>query len=116
MNELRTWYRERLPARIAALESAREELDRSGADALGSIRRIAHMLRGSGGTYGFPEVSDSARQLEEAAPENLRSALAGLIGTLQEVVQVAFYAKDEKMILMGTVHVCSWLDSRSKDS
>ncbi len=89
MNELRTWYRERLPARIAALESAREELDRPTADAVGSIRRLAHMLRGSGGTYGFPEVTESARQVEEAPAENLRSALAGLIETLQEVVQDA---------------------------
>jgi len=87
VSELRAWYRERLPVRILALESAREELDRIGSDAVGSIRRIAHLLRGSGGTYGFPEVTESARQVEEAAPEHLRTALGGLIETLQGVVQ-----------------------------
>lgn len=87
MNALRTWYRERLPVRIAALEAAREELDRSGAEAVGSILRLAHTLRGSGGTYGFPEVTEAARYVEESTADNLRSALSGLIETLREVVK-----------------------------
>ena len=87
MNELRTWYRERLPARIAALESARGELERSGPEAVGSILRIAHTLRGSGGTYGFPEVTESARQVEEATSQSLPAALSGLLDTLRGVVE-----------------------------
>jgi two-component system cell cycle response regulator len=83
MNELKTWYRERLPARIAALEAARAELDRPGTEALGSIRRIAHLLHGSGGTYGFPEITESARRVEEAPAEALQGPLETLIGTLR---------------------------------
>ncbi|HLY11217.1 MAG TPA: response regulator [Planctomycetota bacterium] len=83
MNELKTWYRDRLPARIAALEAARADLARPGTEALGSIRRIAHLLRGSGGTYGFPEITECARRVEEAPDEALREPLVSLIETLR---------------------------------
>lgn len=83
MNELKLWYRERLPARIAALEAARAELDRPGTEALASIRRIAHLLHGSGGTYGFPEITASARRVEEAPAEALQGPLQTLIETLR---------------------------------
>ena len=83
MNELKTWYRERLPARIAALEAARRDLERPGTEALLSIRRIAHLLHGSGGTYGFPEITESARRVEEAPAEALQEPLRTLIETLR---------------------------------
>ena len=59
MDELKAIYRQALPAHIQALEGARSD----GPDAADhTARRIAHALRGSGGTYGFPEITAAARQ------------------------------------------------------
>jgi diguanylate cyclase (GGDEF)-like protein len=84
MLELRTWYRERLSTRIAALEKARAELKRPSPESIESIRRIAHSLRGSGATYGFPEITEVARGLEEAEEEQLTSWLDRLLATLRQ--------------------------------
>jgi HPt (histidine-containing phosphotransfer) domain-containing protein len=63
MQELRRIYREGLSAHIEALETARSRGD---SEAQASILRVAHMLRGSGATYGFVEVSEAARAVEQA--------------------------------------------------
>lgn len=83
MHELKTWYRDRLPARIAALEAARNGLKRADAEAEASIRRLAHLLHGSGGTYGYPEISEAARVLEDAPADALVPPLDVLIRTLR---------------------------------
>lgn len=85
MRELRTWYRNRLPARITALETALEGLGRNDQESIATVRRTAHQLRGSGATYGFPEISEAAKSLEEA-PEG---AMAGCIGTLIDTLRKA---------------------------
>ena len=87
MRELKIWYRDRLPARISALESARTALELRDPDAVDSLRRIAHQLRGSGATYGFPEISDTARHLEEAPEGELLGSAILLIDTLRAVVE-----------------------------
>jgi len=100
MNELKTWYRERLPARIAALEAARSELSRPGNEALDSIRRIAHLLRGSGGTYGFPEITESARRVEEASADSLLEPLRTLIETLRAAAAAGATADERPCVLI----------------
>jgi len=87
MRELRAWYRSRLPARISALEEAKTALSRRDPDAVESLRRIAHVLRGSGATYGFPEISESARALEEAAEEELLVPVKSLLATLRSAAE-----------------------------
>ncbi len=43
------------------------------------LRRMAHQLKGAGGSYGYPSITEAARKLEDAAresdPENSRLAL-----------------------------------------
>lgn len=60
MRDLQAAYRRNLPALISELETAASALrvGRAGADE--EVRRLAHQLKGSGGSYGFPEVSDAA--------------------------------------------------------
>src|SRR5215831_1063490 len=87
MRELRAWYRNRLPARIAALESALGGIGRDNAEAVPSIRRIAHQLRGSGATYGFPEISEKAAVLEAAAEGALPDAIQSLLQTLRKAAE-----------------------------
>lgn len=51
-------YLERYPGIVDDLRESWETGD------LTRIRRIAHQLSGSAGTFGFPDVSDSARRCE----------------------------------------------------
>ncbi len=98
MDDLRAFFREGIVARIKALESAQRALVRGDEEANEAIRRIAHSLRGSGGTYGFPEVTSSAALVEDCAGESLGEALEELLSTLREVAESG--DNDEQKILL----------------
>jgi diguanylate cyclase (GGDEF)-like protein len=84
MLELRNWYRERLETRIAALETIRKGLSSRSREAVLSARRLAHALRGSGASYGFPRITEAARDLEESGDKDLASRLDALLEALRE--------------------------------
>lgn len=84
MRDLQRIYRQALPDRIAALETARAA---GGKDAIETTRRIAHALRGSGGTYGFPEVSQAADAVERASADDLQARLDDLLAILRTIAQ-----------------------------
>ncbi len=86
VRELKLWYRDRLPDRISALEATRGNLERGEAEALDSLRRLAHALRGSGATYGFPEISEAAKRVEEASEEETLPSVSDLLRTLKGAV------------------------------
>lgn len=88
MNELEDWYRESLVSRIDALQSARKSLGQGSQEALESIRRIAHSLRGSGGTFGFPEITEAAARVEEANDDEIPPALDTLIDLLKRTANI----------------------------
>ncbi|HWO88029.1 MAG TPA: response regulator [Gemmatimonadales bacterium] len=71
-------YAERIEAELRAMESERD------AAAL-RLRAVAHELRGSGGSYGFPEISDAARAVELAADDELHAAASSLAAILRDV-------------------------------
>ena len=50
-----------LPDRLQCLEQAIVQGD------LETLRRLAHQLKGAGGSYGFPALGPPAAQLEQAA-------------------------------------------------
>lgn len=79
-DDLRAHYRQALPSRIAALESARD----AGADS--EILGIAHALRGSGATYGFPAVTAAAAAVESATADEMSARTNELIAALRAVV------------------------------
>lgn len=85
MMELKSWYRNRLPGRMAALEEVRRQLKARAPESMDAVRRIARSLRSSGATYGFPEISESARLLEEADDRSLLGGVETLIHTLDSV-------------------------------
>jgi len=87
MMELKSWYRHRLPDRLAALEEVRAQLKDRAPESIEAVRRIAHSLRGSGATCGFPEISESAKLLEEADDRSLLGGVESLIGTLNSVCE-----------------------------
>lgn len=86
MEELRTWYLDQLRPQLEALENARRALQ-GGAPGVGDlVRGIAHTLRGSGATYGYPEISEAASSLEDAPERQLLPALDGLIDVVERIL------------------------------
>jgi HPt (histidine-containing phosphotransfer) domain-containing protein len=39
------------------------------------LRRLAHQLKGAGGGYGFPQITDAAARLEEAIKEGAAESI-----------------------------------------
>lgn len=74
MDDLQSFYRDALRERIADLERNLAQLRAGDAGVVPTIRRLAHSLRGSGATYGFPEITAAASAAEEASDDALREA------------------------------------------
>jgi len=70
-------FAERLPPQLAALDAAYQASD------FDAIARLAHGLKGAGGTVGFDEFTEPAIEIERAA----RAGLAAPIGPALERVQ-----------------------------
>jgi two-component system, cell cycle response regulator len=83
--DLKAWYRARIPTRIYALETARVGLAGRDEEAVDAVRRLAHTLRGSGATYGYPEITDSAKAVEDAPEVDLLPRVDALVATLRAV-------------------------------
>src|SRR5688572_25166764 len=87
MEDLRKWYRAGLATRMEALKAARRGLSHD-PGAPDSVRRLAHTLRGSGTTYGFPEVTEAAASLEDAAPADIDACLERLLEVMARIGSV----------------------------
>ncbi|HTY06697.1 MAG TPA: response regulator [Gemmatimonadales bacterium] len=74
--ELLAEYRRAVALQVKALEACAGRLDRnpSDRDALAEFRREVHKVRGSAGSYGFPEASELAAGMEETAKDWLGHA------------------------------------------
>jgi diguanylate cyclase (GGDEF)-like protein len=64
--ELQREYVAELPARLAELRDDLDALRRGFDGAAGTLRARLHRLAGSGGSHGFPEVSEIAREMERS--------------------------------------------------
>ncbi len=84
MGESTVHYGEALAAQIKVLEVAQRALRENSPEAIESIYRIAHSLRDSGRTYGFPEVSEVAQALEQAI-EDLPTRLEDLLNAVRQI-------------------------------
>lgn len=67
--ELLADYRRAVAGQVAAIKACADRLDRNPTDreALEFFRREVHKVRGSAGSYGFPEASDLAAEMEDTA-------------------------------------------------
>ena len=99
MNELKEYYRNALHARIDALESARKGFLNKDSDASATIRRIAHSLKGSGGTYGYPEISDAADRVENADEADLLVELSDLVALMRNIADTGEQSKHQVLIV-----------------
>lgn len=83
--EFQKVYLQKLGPTIEALLAAGKGLAVSFEESAVSIRRMSHSLRGSGGTYGFPEISELAAATEDASDDSLTEALVQLVDHLQKL-------------------------------
>jgi diguanylate cyclase (GGDEF)-like protein len=81
MEDLRKWFRGSLPASIDALKTARKTLAQT-PGGLDSVRRIAHSLRVSAGSHGFPNLGELARLVEQSRSEEVAALLDRLLSEL----------------------------------
>jgi CheY-like chemotaxis protein/HPt (histidine-containing phosphotransfer) domain-containing protein len=88
MEKLKRFYRQALGTRITELEAAHTQLATDPAAEV-QVRRVAHALRGSGGTYGFPEISEAAAAVEDALVTTLAAEVDALITVLRGIAQPA---------------------------
>jgi HPt (histidine-containing phosphotransfer) domain-containing protein len=63
MAELVSGFASDLPARATSLEELVSQNN------LPEVQRLAHQLKGAGGGYGFPQITDVAASLEQAVKE-----------------------------------------------
>jgi DNA-binding response OmpR family regulator len=82
MEQLRQRFRERMAARASALRAAMADMELAREESIAAIRRIGHALHGSGGTYGFPDVSAAAFEVETAPEDSLVVAVEKLLAIL----------------------------------
>jgi len=85
MSELREFYLASLGSPIEALMVAADALEGGDIDARDSIRRVAHQLKGSGASYGFPEVTDRSIDVLDALPLDIVEVTRSLIAFLNEL-------------------------------
>jgi HPt (histidine-containing phosphotransfer) domain-containing protein len=81
LQSLRGSYAKALPARIEHLRRLWRQQD------AGELQREAHKLRGSGESYGFPEVSKLCAQLESAAELTDWTGIAQILLDLEGIIK-----------------------------
>ncbi len=77
-------YLAELPARLDELRADVAAFRAGQAESAASLKTRLHRLAGSGGSYGFPEISEVARELELWVAESPQVAEAG---RLQEGIE-----------------------------
>ena len=85
MLEIVREFASELPARIAKLEA------HLAANDMRALQTLAHQLKGAGGGYGFPQITELAASLESALKQGLESPVikdrtAALCAMLRAVV------------------------------
>ena len=74
--ELLVEYRRAVATQVTAIKACADRLAKypSDRDALETFRREVHKVRGSAGSYGFPDASDLAAGMEETAKDWIQNA------------------------------------------
>ncbi|GBE25825.1 alkaline phosphatase synthesis transcriptional regulatory protein PhoP [bacterium BMS3Bbin02] len=85
MRELRAAFREGLPPLIEALEGVADELRLGTTDVEDEARRLAHQLKGSGGSFGYPKVTNAAVEVLQASVSEMIEPLDVLVAMLRRV-------------------------------
>lgn len=82
MKKLGRDYLRDSPERVVELRAALGAVERGEPEAMDTLRRQLHKLAGSGGSYGFDDVSSAAREGEGVARRLFESGQAPAAGDL----------------------------------
>lgn len=104
---LQSWYRDAMLKRIDELVGLREAVAKGSSSASDELRSIGQALRGSGGTFGFPELSVAAGKVETTPDEQAARRLEGLLVELRLLVGEK---RDEAARVFEWLAVCAGLD------
>ncbi|TFB10693.1 Hpt domain-containing protein [Candidatus Marinimicrobia bacterium MT.SAG.3] len=83
--ELKSIYLRGLVSQLEALQMARNNYVHDISEVSDRLRRLAHQLRGSGGSYGFPDITIMAGKLEDSSPESIVTHTDNLIELLKKL-------------------------------
>ena len=92
LEQLRSDYRQSLPQQLTRICALWQQAlnGENPLQALAALERCAHSLAGSGGTFGYPDMGDAARELELAVNPLLqtgcgvtRAAMADIGGAIE---------------------------------
>lgn len=86
MRELRAVFREGLPPLIEALEGVVPKIASGSSDVEDEARRLAHQLKGSGGSFGYPKVTNAALNVLESSAPAMVEPLETLIALMRRIV------------------------------
>jgi chemotaxis protein histidine kinase CheA len=90
MQGLRAEYLADAPERVRELSAALGRLRAHDQTALADLQRYFHRLAGSGGSYGFPEISSRSRAAEHA--------VAALAGEARPLLRPDFAALEQHVL------------------
>lgn len=100
LDELREWYTQHLVVRLDALLAAKEAFLAGNVTAADSIRRIAHTVKGSGSTYGFPEVTAAAAMVDHAPDDILLEKTEHLVEVLRSISKTQRKAEPPTILIV----------------
>jgi len=83
--QLRAWYRQAMTRRADELRALRAGLAAGRGQPRDAARAVGQALRGSGATFGFPELSTVAGLVESAPDDALPRRVEGLIEVLSRI-------------------------------
>lgn len=103
MDELQQLFRDSVVDQLRALESIAPAIGRNDLAAIHRARTIAHSLKGSGASYGFPEVSEAAARVETVGDGRIGPAITDLCATLGSITssssrQLVLVVDDDPLI------------------
>ncbi len=78
-NRLVHQFSGRIQEQLAAMDSAQKSNDYA------ELKQLAHWLKGSGGSVGFPEFTDPAQQLEEFAINQQADEIKAIVNELKDL-------------------------------
>ncbi|MCB9683158.1 MAG: response regulator [Alphaproteobacteria bacterium] len=85
LDDLSAWYRRSLADKAEQLREAATAHVEGVPGAITRLRRLAHALRGSGGTFGYPSVSQAAAEVEDAPLDEIVGRSTALIYVLRHL-------------------------------
>lgn len=84
--KLRQAFRGIVSSSIPVIEEAIGKLEGQQAGAADTLRRLAHQLKASGATHGFPDVTEAAARLQASTGDDMKRDARALIDVLTGVL------------------------------